>query len=224
MNQYSQQQSGSMIFVILIAVAMLAALTYTVMNNNSQSGDITDEKLIIYSTEIEQYGSELTQAVQIILDNGMSESDISFAHANAPSSYGDETSIPTTHQIFSVDGGQAGYRTPNADISSANHWEFYGESAMPYVGSERADLIAVLPNVTQTFCDVFNKRQDLENSGTYPTDTGTCFKANNSERFDGDFNDTPNTLSLTNFPDTPTFQACVQCGSEYHIYSVIYSR
>lgn len=217
-------QSGSMIFAILIAVVALAALSFVIFKGEGESGSISKEKLIISATSIEKHGSELSQAVKILIESGLSESDVSFAHANAPSTYGDPSSVPSGNQIFTFSGGQARYITPNADISSASFWEFFGESAMPQVGSSRADLIAVLPNVTKEFCDVFNQRQDLDIDSTYPEDTGACFKADDGDRFAGTFNTSPNTLDTTTFSAMPALRACVQCGSDYHVYMTIYTR
>lgn len=220
----NQTQQGNVIFFILIAVALFAALNYALMRGDGGVHNIDNERHIILSTEVIQYGAELSQAVKIVLNNNLSESDLSFAHANASSNYGDAGALPTNTQIFSVSGGQAEYRLPSSDISSAATWEFYGESAMPQVGSLNADLIAVLPDVTKPFCDVFNGQQGLDISGTYPEDTATCFKAADADRFVGSFNGTPNTLDTSTFSLMPTQSACVQCGTDYHIYMVIYAR
>ncbi len=208
----------------------MAALTFTIMRGDRGGNSISNEKLLIHATEVEQYGSELAQAVKIVLDNGISETEISFAHADAPAEYGDEAVDPVATQIFSISGGVSEYRAPKSIISSASQWEFYGESNMPQVGSSRADLIAVLPFVTKEFCDVFNQRQGLDISGTYPADNGSCFYTGVAgDRFDGDFNATPNTLNTATFSLMPALRACVQCDpgggtSGYHVYSVIYER
>lgn len=217
-------QNGNIIFFILIAVALLGALSFTIMRGDGGGHKIDRERHLILATEIEQYGAELTQAIRIALDNNLSEQDLSFAHVNAPSDYGDAGTDPTNTQIFSLSGGQAEYRTPKTEISSASNWEFYGESAMPQIGSSNADLIAVLPDVTKDFCDAFNKRQGLDITSTYPEDTAACFKAADADRFDGAFNATPNTLDTSTFSLMPTPSACVQCGSDYHVYMVIYAR
>ena len=38
---------------------------------------------------------------------------------------------------------------------------FFGTSAIPQVGSDKADLIAVLPNVTLEFCNTINLQLGL---------------------------------------------------------------
>ncbi|MGB1077091.1 MAG: hypothetical protein ACPG05_02195 [Bdellovibrionales bacterium] len=222
-------ESGNIIFFILIAVVLMAYLAFAIMRGDGGSrNNINKEQLIIYATEVEQYGSELAQAVKIVLDTGISEADISFAHDNAPSEYGTTTGSPPSTQIFSSYGGQAEYRLPKSDISTASNWEFYGELQMPQVGSSRADLIAVLPNVTREFCDVFNTRQGLDITSTYPADSVECiYSGIAGNRYDGDFNATPNNLDLTTFSAMPALRACVACiGSSpaYHVYSVIYER
>ena len=180
-----QTQQGNVIFFILIAVVLFAALNYALMRGDGGVHNIDKERHLIIVTEVEQYGSELTQAVKIVLENGLSEADISFAHVNAPSTYGDATdlsSAPLITQIFSPSGGAAEYRTPNPSVSSASNWEFYGESHMPQVGSSRADLIAVLPDVTTEFCIAFNIQQGLSVSGPGPEDNGNMLSFRSHKR------------------------------------------
>ncbi|MBL4588911.1 MAG: hypothetical protein JKY11_02380 [Alphaproteobacteria bacterium] len=227
-TSHPNTQSGNIIFFVLLAVVLMAALSFTIMRGDGGSHSIDREKLIIYSTEVEQYGAELSQAIQIILESGKSESEVTFAHADAPAEYGDAGALPTDTQIFSISGGQAEYRLPKSDISTASNWEFYSQSNMPQVGSENADLIAVLPNVTKDFCDVFNRRIGLDITTTYPDDPATCFKGFAADRYNGTYNATPNTLDTSTFSLMPTLRACVICTDsgmpQNHVYIVLYER
>ena len=219
-----QGQQGNVLFLILIGVVLLGALTFTISRGQQGQHGISKEKLIVFAAETVQYGGELKQALQTVLDTGISEADISFAHGDAPSQYGDEAVDPDSTEIFSYNGGKAEYKSPNPEISTATYWEFYGESAMPQVGSSRADLIAVLPDVTREFCDAFNTYVDLDISATYPDDPATCFKSADANRFNGSFNASPNTLDTSTFSALPAPMGCASCGSNYHAYIVLYER
>lgn len=237
-------ESGNILFIILIAIFLIGSLTAVIMSSDdSESATIDDETLVIRASEVQRYASELERAVRFITQNGFSESDIRFAATNAPSAYG-SFSGNNGNQIFSKDGGGASYRSPPDDINDGSGWEFYGGTAVPGVGSDRADLVAVLPNVTRQFCDRINKLngQPL----ITPTDSGAGTSTANSAgdcifmdsaaaRFGGSatFYSSPNTMddaSFTQDPNTsssrPALQACVQCArdSEYHFYHVILAR
>ena len=220
-TSHPNTQSGNIIFFVLLAVVLMAALSFTIMRGDGGSHSIDREKLIIYSTEVEQYGAELSQAIQIILESGKSESEVTFAHADAPAEYGDAGALPTDTQIFSISGGQAEYRLPKSDISTASNWEFYGNTSMPQVGSSRADLIAVLPFVTKEFCDLFNKRMGITSSPE--DDHPTCWK-NPVQRFNGSYSTPPIVPDNATFNLKPTLRACVFCVNDYHIYITIYER
>ena len=230
MNNMDHTQSGNVLFLIFIALVLLGLLTAAVMNSSdSESATIDDELLSIRISEAQRYGAELERAVNYIIQNGVSESDIRFAHMNAPSAYGDlSADADKTDQVFHRDGGGAAYRDPPDRINDGTAWQFYGGTDLPSVGSDRADLIAVLPNVTQQFCEAVNDMNGqpatLDDTGTSNASglsAGDCLYMGSSE---GHFNDTyqfyttPNTVDETTFAqDTNTsaartaLQACVYC-------------
>ena len=92
-----------------------------------------------------------------IFQNDFSENDIRFSHPDAHTDYGLITDTPA-RQVFSREGGGASYRAAPSGINDGSAWEFYGGTHMPDVGSDRAELIAVLPNLTQEFCE-FSRRK-----------------------------------------------------------------
>jgi len=99
------------------------------------------------------------------------------------------------------------------------------------MGSDRAELIAVLPNVTETFCKAMNSQLGFK-AGTQPTDSSSgsspdCVMGSASDRFTGSFNDlSPNLMDSSTFSKLPAPQACVYCASNstYNYYYVLLSR
>jgi hypothetical protein len=237
-------ERGNILFMVLIAVALIGLLTAAVMNSGGgESANIDDETLVIRASEAQRHASEVERAVLFIIHNGKSEADIRFAHPDAPSSYG---ALPAdtdpTDQVFHQNGGAAGYKAAPEDVNDGSAWEFYGGTAIPGVGSDKADLIAVLPNVTQQFCDRINK---LAGQSSTPEDTGAGLAsgANPGECVNlgdnGRFNDTQQFYATPNLMDESTFEqdpeisearpalsACVHCAADdnLHYYHVLLAR
>lgn len=242
--EYRHGERGNMLFMILIAVVLIGLLTAAIMNSGQpESAHIDNETLIIRTSEVQRYASELERAVLFVIQNNISESDIRFAHPDAHSDYGDlSADVDPSDQVFHRFGGAANYRAPPDDINDGSAWEFYGGTHLPGVGSSRADLVAVLPNVKQQFCDKIN---ELAGQTGTPADTGPAAAAGNDPgdcihigalgRFDDgqQFYTTINTVNEASFEQDPVAsaaytapQACVICAldSSNHFYHVLLAR
>lgn len=237
-------ERGNILFMILIAIALIGLLTVAIQGSgSSRNSNIDNETLIIRATEVQRYASELERAVMFVLQNGVSESDIRFAHPNNNSDYGDlSADTDKSDQVFDRAGGGALYRDPPADINDGSAWEFYGGTHLPSVGSDKADLVAVLPNVTDQFCTKINALNgqtgtpaDTGSGAASGADPGDCVFLDAAGRFDGSqqFYSTPNTVDETTFAQDattsaakPAPQACVVCArdSANHFYHVILAR
>ncbi|MDB2682854.1 hypothetical protein N9Z27_01210 [Alphaproteobacteria bacterium] len=232
MKASSNNESGNMLFIILIAVVLIGALTAAVTNSgDAENSSIDDETLAINVSEVQRYGAELERAITYIMQNGYSEVDIRFAHPNAPSAYGDlSADTDKGDQVFHSDGGGAQYRDVPDGLNDGSVWQFYGGTDLPSVGSDRADLIMVLPNVTLQFC---NKINSMNGQMGTPTDTASCLWTDSTDIFNGttQFDSTPNTVDEATFTQDaassaakPASQACVVCGANRHFYQVIMAR
>jgi hypothetical protein len=233
-------ERGNVLFVILLAIVLIGALTIAIQgSNDADSANIDDESLAIKTTEVQRFASEVERGVNYILQNGISENDLRVSHPKNHSDYGDLSADGTPEdQVFHKDGGAANYRTVPSDINDGSAWEFYGSTSAPNVGSARADMLIVLPNVTQQFCEWVNKLNGQ--TGDQPEDTGsTAPSANNAgacvspgavARFRDakQFYSTANTMDTTTFSKLPAKQACVECtdmtGSPYMFYHVVLAR
>lgn len=238
-DQDRSSEKGNILFMILMAVVLLGVLTAAVQFTNRPEGaNIDNETIVIRTTEVQRYAAELERAVRYIIQNGISESDIRFAHPDASSDYGDlSADIDKRDQVFHRDGGGAAYRAPPNGVNDGSAWEFYGGTDLPEMGSDRADLVAVLPNVSEAFC---NRINTLANQTTQPEDTGSgaasganpgeCIHLGSNGRFGNGntFYAAPNTTDITTFVTKPAGQACVQCvgatGAPYHFYHVLMAR
>lgn len=216
------RESGNMIFFILLAIVLIGLVTAALRSNGIESASISNEDMTIKVTQVRQNATELEHAVALVLQNDVSESDLSFASVDAPSDYGVYNTNPPA-EVFNVKGGGAVWRAPPADINDGSGWEFFGNTALPGVGSDRADLVAVLPNVSKAFCDKVN--QITGQTTQTPTDGGSCVNAGQGNRFKGVFSSIPQTMDVNSFTVQPAGEACVQCdGPVYEYYHVLMAR
>lgn len=238
-------ESGNILFVILMAIVLIGALTAAIQFSTRPEGNNIDrETLVIRATEVQRYTAEIERGVRFMQQNGISENAIRFSHYDAPADYGntfDPTPSNNEHQMFHPRGGGAEYRQPPEDITIGTpNWEFYGGTALPQVGTSASDLVAVLPNVTAQFCAKINDINDLTGQPADPgtgtvsdTNAGGCVYMGDDGRFNDtrQFYATPNTPTAGSFSTLPALQGCVQCATdgtstedEYHFYHVILSR
>lgn len=236
-------EKGNILFMILLAVVLIGLVTIAIQSTNRPEGaNIDNEELLIRATEVQRYASELERAVMFILQNGKSESDIRFAHPEANSDYGDlSADADPSDQVFHRDGGAATYRAPPEGINDGSAWEFYAGTALPEIGSGRTELVAVLPNVTQQFCEKINSMngqtadqpEDTGNTAASGANPGSCIAIGALGRFDDSqqFYTTTNTIDDTTITVNPALQACIQCemdggstSDEYHFYHVLLAR
>ena len=248
-------ERGNILFMILIAVVLIGLLTAAVSTTNRPDGaNIDGETLILRVSEVQRYASELERAITFIMQNGISESDIRFAHYNAHADYGDLSADPDKRdQVFDREGGGANYRDAPSGINDGSAWEFYGGTHVPGIGrADRAELVAVLPHVTQAFCDKINEvngqsgtMSDTGGSTATGANAGDCVNLGAIGRFDGStqFYTTINTMDETNTSfehdantsaARPAPQGCVICSAdtnsanaatdERHFYHVLMGR
>ncbi len=219
-------EDGNVLVIILLAIALIGALTAAISGSSNKNANIDRETLILRVTEVQRYASELESGVMFVMQNSLSESDIRFSHPNANSDYGDLTAdSDKSDQIFHRDGGNAIYKAAPDGINDGSAWEFYGNTALPEVGSDEADLIAVLPNVTDAFCD---KANEMIGHSAQPQDGSTCINTGASARFDDgtQFYSSPNTVLPAGFTIRPATRGCVECTSDgsLHYYHVLMAR
>jgi hypothetical protein len=219
-------QAGNVMFYILIAIVLIAAVTVAMKRGGGEGSNIDSEQTVIIASQIKQYASELERGVDIMIHNGVSESDIRFAYPTAPAVYGDITDTPG-RQAFSRKGGGVQYQSATNGANDGSAWEFYATSHAPQTGSaDKSSLMAVLPHVTEAVC---NKLNDMigYTGGTHPADTGACVYTGATGRFAGTYDDSgsENTFDETTFSMKPAPEACVVCDDgKYYYYHVLIAR
>ncbi|MCB1531841.1 MAG: hypothetical protein KDJ35_03125 [Alphaproteobacteria bacterium] len=178
-NQNRVSESGNVLFLILIAVALFAALSYAVTQSTRTGGGSGDnETALISSAQLTQYPATVRTSVVRMIIGG---TDIGNLEFNDPSEFSNLGSNPVG--VFHPSGGGATYSSAPGEMMDDGNpgtWVFNAENEIYYLGttneaapgtplSTTADVIAFLPGITETLCSRINT--ELGISGI-PVETG----------------------------------------------------
>lgn len=174
LSNYSNER-GSVLFILLIGVALFAALGYAVSNmmQGGATTNIGEEQSKLYANELLDYGRTMRQTVQNLrISNGCSDTDISFENT-IEGGYTNGTN--TACQVFHPDGGGMTYYKPDSKWLDTEHSGesrygilfFMGNTCANGVGldfnnsticrdktSNYAELIMVIPYIKENICHV----------------------------------------------------------------------
>lgn len=188
MNNRSNE-SGNVLFIILIGVALFGALSYSVANmmRSGNASSITKEKARVSAAQIIDYGNVVRQATQNMLINGCDKTEISFTQESGDA-YEHSPASPTKCKIFERRGGSVNPEAVSPGLNDGSFYIFTGAHAAENIGStctnaSCADLIMVLENLDKAICLAINKRLSVDNPGSdAPNDAGGTLA-----KFDGTF-------------------------------------
>lgn len=165
-------ESGNVLFYILIAVILLAALSYAVAQSgrgNVQS--LSDDRARLVATEVLEFSGNVANAVAQLRLRGCSDTEISFEN-NVVAGYTNGTD--TTCQIFHPGGGGINYVAPNEALGTGLEWYFSGNRYIDDVGTtgavpaDRAELYLFVQGITEQICTNINDMIDIENPSSAP--------------------------------------------------------
>jgi len=237
-----RNQSGNVLFYILIGVALLGALSYAVSRTNrGNAGSIGKEQTKMAATEIIEYGDILGKAVMQLRLRGVSDTQISFENT-VMSGYENADCSDGYCKVFALDGGGINYVKPKEEwldsSFSANsiygYGNFFGRSCTEDVscysdGIDNEDLIYFVPFLKKDICLKINDVLGIENpSGDAPIDSG-CSGAGISYKFTGTYSED---LALQNTSSTMNRKAgcfkhdtgCTGHINTYNFYKVLIER
>lgn len=236
MKHKASRQSGNILIYILGAIFLLGILIVITKGNYQPGTGIDAEAVVIKVSEVRRYASELERGVQFVMQNGISETDIRFAHPNAASAYGTYGTNPKA-EIFHPQGGGVEWKDPPSGVQvSAKPWYFIGANAAKGSGStcnqsSCSDLIAFLPDVTQAFCIQVNNSTGVQNpSNIPPKEAGSAVVE--STQFAGTFT-YAQTLDTTGEYITSKKEGCFEgngasatlgLAGHYYYYKILSSR
>ena len=166
--------SGNAIFYILIAVALIAALSYAVARGGrSGEGVLTQDRTRLLAVGILDYADTVRKAVMQLRLRGVSLADLSFAHPDLAAAYGVYDSAPG-NEIFNPQGGGVIYQAPDPDArTAAADYIFSAGAEVKDIGTTCADdacaeLVMAVPGLREEVCLAINLILDVDNPGGAP--------------------------------------------------------
>ena len=228
MLMFMDNSNGNALFLILIAVALFAALSYAVTQSGRGGGSIDRETAELNAAQIVQYMGAMQSAVQKLQLYGCGEDGISF-HDAAWGHTDYQHSVPADSgcNVFSSDGGGMNFPSVPTTISSLQ-WEIDSKTRVWQTGNDGVDLLMYLPGLSEDMCLAINR--GLGHSFTsVPTDAGDLYTPPGG-RYDGNYTGGDNINGASNgCPDdlcglhTACFRE-VGGGQNYIYYQVLIDR
>lgn len=170
-----QGERGNVLFLILIAVALFAALSYAVtQSTRSGSGDASGETNLINSAQLAQYPAGVRTSVVRMIIGGISVDQILF---DAPANFDNVSDL--SYSVFHPTGGGAVFQSAPNDVintsspgSTGGQWVYSSKFQINGVGSTTNgsggnvgnDIISFLPAVGQNVCKKLNDELGITTS------------------------------------------------------------
>lgn len=163
-NFSNNSENGNVLFLILIAVALFAALSYAVtQSTRSTAGNTNRETAILNSASLTQYPAVLRTSVARMGLNGVGVESLEF---NPPADFLELTS--NNVGVFHPDGGGGVFQVAPGEVMANGElgtWYFNADWAIPQIGVDLPgvgnDVIAFLPGVSRTICRNINKKVNI---------------------------------------------------------------
>ena len=242
------RQNGNVLLIILIAVGLFAALTYTVSFSTRNAKSLDDETMALSVSQVLDYASKIDNAVRfLMLENECMESEISF-HFDSDGDGSLETDgsdlfynngSDTKCYVFDPDGASMTWKnipSPIAtdpvgigDPDTTSQYYITAQNQLQDIGTTQAsgnsngtDIIFMALNLTEQACKYINRRLGLSNDDI---EEGSITI---SPGFDGSFPTAHNTIfdGVSAADLTGQMAGCVEEGSinSYHYFHVLVVR
>jgi hypothetical protein len=170
--------SGNVLFLILIAVALFAALSYAV-TGMSRTGDnsLSKDKAKIAASQIIQYATEIENGInRMLVINGAKNYALDLKHSSTVYQ-GTTSCTKTSCQLFQPEGGGVSGRLLPTEFFDSQ-FSLYTHRGKPWmritrvidVGSDKPDLVFAYFALKKEICDEVNKRFGLPEPDSIPVD------------------------------------------------------
>lgn len=176
------RRAGNVLFIILIAVMLFAALAYAISNSNRGSMTADRERGTLSGTDLMAYGSAIEKAVARILSEEVSENGLGFA--NTVWKQYDGTDVETSAmfagctsakcRVFDPAGGGLEARTFTAQSVSGVATDVQSGHGVVYsmkvtgVGTTAHDLVLMIAVIDQNTCKQINNTLNITNPSDVP--------------------------------------------------------
>ncbi len=156
-----KNQGGNAVVIILIAVALFAALTFTLSRSvqDGESNELTRAQTEIYASQLMSYAAEVESAISQMLYSGAEIDDLDFVLP-------DDTDFETGSDIYKVfhpDGGGVNLkRLPEgviAQVSATTPADWYLDrfNNVEWTPTTKMDVILTAHQIAKSTCEEINK-------------------------------------------------------------------
>ncbi|MCK6417776.1 MAG: hypothetical protein L6Q57_02410 [Alphaproteobacteria bacterium] len=171
-------QNGNILVYLLIAISLLAGLSFAVTQSGRVSpSQITEEKARLFASEIIEYTQAVANAVTQLRLRGVAETSLCFDADGWPGgvSYNYAACATVGNKIFSESGGGLTMKPiPTEALSPTTNANGYylitGGNAVNNIGTSDPELVILAPGLDQSVCVRINKLLNVSNSSTPPDD------------------------------------------------------
>ncbi len=177
---YGRADQGSVFAILLLAVVLFAALIFVISRGmDTGTSRLTTAQARNMAADVIAYAQMVDRSVVHLLQNGVSEGDISFENSLV-TGYAHTPAVTDSARVFgSSTGGTATWKIPlRGQTASGNKWLFTG--GVVVTGQESnalSDLMMTLPIVTTDLCSEINHQLgvSIDLTSDQGTVTGTKF-------------------------------------------------
>ncbi|MCI5061019.1 MAG: hypothetical protein MRY79_08105 [Alphaproteobacteria bacterium] len=211
-------ERGNVFFYILLAIVLVAALTYAVTRGNRGNVDVfTDQQAKLAAQEIIEYGNTIAAAVQKLRLRGCADTEISFENDIYAGYTNSNAPADKSCHVFDLNGGALEYtKSPEPYFFPANpswrqsygfmtgsEWDGNGSTC---ADASCSDIIMILLPLDKKLCDQLNK---LIGFSTPPSQTinGAPFVGTHA------YSSTINNAAITS-----KTSACVHMGGDSYAF------
>lgn len=172
MTRTSHSETGSVFFIILLAIAMFAALSYAIMDGSRTSASsLTREQASLKAQEIISYGDTVAKAVQTLRLRGVEEAQVSL-EGGGGDNYTNGDCSSDECRVFAYDGGNVNALAPPEGSNDGSAFVYSGRIGVENIGvdggADGAELMMFLPNVKKEVCIRINETLKVTVPGLDP--------------------------------------------------------
>jgi hypothetical protein len=220
-----QNERGNVLLYILVAVALLAALSFAV----AQSGrgnvqQLSAERARLHASEILEYANNINTAINQLTLRGCAENEINFENPTVSGYTNASASTDGFCNIFSVNGGGLNWvQQQESSKDAANQYLpdylFNATNNVAGLGSFSGELI-MFAQVNQEVCVALNTLMAIDPAD--PPEKEDGFSMHTSFKFTGGYSQVSSINAA--YPGLPT--ACFEhdASDRYYYYKVLIER
>ncbi len=156
----TKNNSGNVLFLILIAVALFAALSYAVTSSTRSGGnDISQEKAKTLAAEVIQYAGLMGSAYTRLNTRGCSDTEVSFYNNLWTNTENPNAPLDKRCHVFDQAGAgiPTAYRLSPQVTTTGTSRPYLRSLQVQNAGTTASDAIFVLAQIEPKVCEEINK-------------------------------------------------------------------